>query len=45
MELLQKGPGISGGNRPSSEGEGRSETPETFQNIVINGQLIVHKKR
>jgi DNA-binding LacI/PurR family transcriptional regulator len=34
MDLLQQPPQ---GDRP--------DAPETFRNIVINGQLIVHKKR
>jgi DNA-binding LacI/PurR family transcriptional regulator len=34
MELLQQVPK-----------EGQPEGPETFRNIVINGQLIVHKKK
>lgn len=34
MELLQQPPS---GDRP--------DAPETFRNIVINGQLVVHKKR
>jgi len=34
MDLLQRTPAA-----------GQPEPPETFQNIVINGQLIVHKKK
>jgi len=34
MELLQQAPK-----------KGQPEGPETFQNIIINGQLIVHKKK
>jgi len=34
MDLLQK-----------DDLNDRPDAPETFQNIVINGQLVIHKKR